>query len=224
MSSKRRQRTIKNPGVNIPGRMPSDDPILYGRSTALSSCDPGREKSRRIFLVIALAVVLWSVFLYLYDPVQIVTLLGVRNVYIFVFLLAMIGGVSLFTTTLLYTSLIAISFGGVDPVWLSLSASTGLLSGDLVIYHLSKTGSQCVPDRYGSIITRLKRWTEKYSDEKMIILIFLYSMTPLPSDAISIVLGVSSFPIRKMVLPLILGKSILILVLMELAMLGYSYF
>lgn len=197
---------------------------MHSRNTALSSCDPGREKSRRIFLVIALAVVLWSVFLSLYDPVQIVKMLGVRNAYIFVFLLAMIGGVSLFTTTLFYTSLIAISFSGVDPVWLSLSASTGLLSGDLVIYHLSRTGSQCIPERYGSIVARLRRRTEKYSDGKMIILIFFYSMTPLPSDAISIVLGISSFPIRKMVLPLILGKSMLILVLMELAMLGYSYF
>ena len=195
---------------------------MHERSVVSSYCDLGREKSRRIFLALALAIVLWSIFLYLHDPVQLVTRLGVHNVYIFVFILAMIGGVSLFTTTLFYTSLVTISLGGVDPVWLSLAASTGLLFGDLVIYHLSRAGSQCVPERYGSIVARLKGWAERYSDKKMIILIFLYSLTPLPSDAISIVLGVSSFPIKKMVLPLILGKFILILVFMELVMLGYN--
>lgn len=187
-------------------------------------CGLGRKKSRQIFVLIVLFIVLWSIFLNFYSPEQIVTTLGVRNVYIFVFLMAMIGGVSLFTTTLFYTTLVTISFGGVNLVWLSLLASTGLLSGDLVIYYLSKTGSQCVPEKYEGIIVRLIEWGEKYSDNKIILLIFFYSLTPLPSDAISIFLGVSSFPIRKMVLPLVLGKFVLILILIELVMLGYSFF
>lgn len=187
-------------------------------------CGLGREKSRQIFVLIALFIILWSIILTFHTPAQIVATLGVRNVYMFVFLLAMIGGVSIFTTTLFYTSLVTISFGGVDVVWLSLFASTGLLFGDLVIYYLSRTGSQCVPEKYESIIVRLIGWTERYSDRKMIMLIFFYSLTPLPSDAISIVLGVSSFPVRKMVLPLILGKFVLILVFIELVMLGYSLF
>ena len=174
--------------------------------------------------MIALFIVLWSIFLNFYAPAKIVTTLGIRNVYIFVFLLAMIGGVSIFTTTLFYASLVTISFGGVNLVWLSLLASTGLLSGDLVIYYLSKTGSQCVPEKYEGTVVHLIEWTEKYSDNKIILLIFFYSLTPLPSDAISIFLGVSSFPIRKMVLPLVLGKFILIFVFIELVMLGYSFF
>ncbi len=192
--------------------------------TVSGYCGLGREKSRQIFVLIALFIILWSVFLSFYTPAQVVAALGVRNVYIFVFLLAMIGGVSIFTTTLFYTSLVTISFGGVDVIWLSLFASAGLLFGDLVIYYLSRTGSQCVPEKYESIIVRLIGWTERFSDRKMITLIFFYSLTPLPSDAISIVLGVSSFPIRKMILPLFLGKFVLIVIFIELVMLGYSFF
>jgi membrane protein YqaA with SNARE-associated domain len=177
-----------------------------------------------IFVLIALFIVLWSIFFSFYTPEQIVTMLGVQNVYIFVFLLSIIVGVSVFTTTLFYTSLVAISFGGVSLVWVSLLASIGLLSGDLVVYYFSKTGSQCVPEKYGGIIVRLIEWTKKYSDNKIILVIFFYSLTPLPSDAISIFLGVTSFPIRKMVIPLVLGKFILILVFLELVMLGYSFF
>lgn len=187
-------------------------------------CSFGRRKSRQIFILIALFIVLWSIFLNFSTPTQIVTTLGIRNIYIFVFLLAMIGGVSIFTTTVFYTSLVAISFGGVNLVWLSFFASIGLLFGDLVVYYLSKIGSQCVPEKYEGLIVRLIEWTEKYSDNKIILLIFFYSLTPLPSDAISIFLGVMSFPIRKMALPIVLGNFILILVFIELVMLGYSFF
>lgn len=187
-------------------------------------CSFDRKKSMPVFVLIAFFIVLWSILLNFYTPEQIVTILGVHNVYIFVFLLAIIVGVSVFTTTLFYTSLVAISFGGVNLVWVSLLASLGLLSGDLVVYYFSKTGSQCVPEKYEGIIVRLIKWTKKYSDNKIILLIFLYSLAPLPSDAISIFLGISSFPIRKMVLPLVLGKFIMIFVLLELVTLGYNFF
>ncbi|AEH60936.1 conserved hypothetical protein [Methanosalsum zhilinae DSM 4017] len=184
----------------------------------------GRKRSMQIFFIIALFVVLWSIFLHFYPPAQIVAMLGVRNVYIFVFLLAMIGGVSIFTTTLFYTSLITIAFGGVNLIWLSLFASTGLLFGDLIFYYMAKTGSQCVPQKYENIVSRLKEFMYRYSDRTIIFIIFAYSLTPLPSDAISIVLGVSAFPIRKMILPLILGKFLLILLFIEIVFLGYSFF
>lgn len=187
-------------------------------------CGFDRKKSLPIFILIALFILLWSVLLSFYTPEQIVTMLGVQNVYVFVFLLAIFVGVSVFTTTLFYTSLIAISLGGVNLAWVSLLASVGLLSGDLVFYYFSKTGSRCVPKRYEGIIVRLIEWTKKYSDNKMILLIFFYSTAPLPSDAISIFLGITSFPIRKMVLPLVLGKFVNILVLLELVTLGYSFF
>lgn len=187
-------------------------------------CGFDRKKSRLIFVLIALFIISWSILLNFYTPEQIVTMLGVQNVYIFIFFLAVTVGVSVFTTTLFYTSLVAISFGGVNLVWVSLLASIGLLSGDLVFYYFSKTGSRCVPERYEGIIVRLIEWTKKYSDNKMILLIFFYSAAPLPSDAISIFLGITSFPIRKMVLPLVLGKFVNILLLLELVMLGYSFF
>jgi membrane protein YqaA with SNARE-associated domain len=187
-------------------------------------CNFDRKKSRQIFVLIALFIVLWSVFLNFYSPAEIVTTLGVRNVYIFTFLLAMIAGVSLFTSTLFYTTLITISFGGVSLVLLSLLASIGLFFGDVTIYYLSWAGSRCVPEKYEGFIVHLVEWSKKYSENKMTLFVFLYSLSPLPSDAISIFLGIISFPIRKMVLPLVIGKFITLFIFLELLMLGYSFF
>lgn len=197
---------------------------LSEQDTKPGYCSFDRKKSLPIFIFLALFIILWSVLLSIYTPEQIVEMIGIQNIYIFVFILAIIVGVSVFTTTLFYTSLVAISLGGINLAWVSLLASIGLLSGDLVFYYFAKTGSRCVPKRYEGIIVRLLEWTRKYSDNKIILLIFLYSAAPLPSDAISIFLGIISFPVRKMVLPLVLGKFVNILILLELAALGYGFF
>ncbi|MCS3924875.1 VTT domain-containing protein [Methanosalsum natronophilum] len=180
-------------------------------------------KNKNTFLFLISLVIVWSLIIYFYHPTEIVEILGIRNVYIFIFLLAMIGGVSMFTTTFFYTSLATIAFGGVNIVWLALYASIGLLFGDLIFYYLAKSGSQCAPAKYASIIEKLRNWMSKLKDIEIVFLIFVYSLTPLPSDAISIVLGIYSFPIKKMVLPLIIGKFFLILVFIELVMLGYTF-
>jgi len=170
-------------------------------------CNFDRGKSRLVFVLIALFIASWSILLGFYTPEEIVAIPGVQNVYVFVFLLSIIVGVSVFTTTLFYTSLVAISLGGVNLAWISLLSSIGLLSGDLVIYYISRTGSQCIPEKYENYFVN-----------------FLCSILPLPSDSISIFLGVTSFPVRKMILPLVFGKFIMITVLLELAALGYSLF
>ena len=135
-------------------------------------CNFDRGKSRLVFVLIALFIASWSILLGFYTPEEIVAIPGVQNVYVFVFLLSIIVGVSVFTTTLFYTSLVAISLGGVNLVWISLLSSIGLLSGDLVIYYISRTGSQCVPERYEDIIIRLIQRTKRYSDNKITLLIF----------------------------------------------------
>lgn len=187
-------------------------------------CSFDGKKSRLIFVLTALFIVSLSALLKFYTPEQIIITLGIQNVYIFIFLLAIIVGVSVLTTTLFYTSLAAIAVGGVNLLWLSLLASIGLFSGDLIFYYLSKTGSQCVSKKYEGIIIRLTEWAKKYTDNKIVLLIFFYSLSPLPNDVISIFLGILSFPIRKIVLPLILGNFIMTFVFLKLVMLGYSFF
>jgi len=80
---------------------------------------------------------------------------------------------------------------------MSSNANSNANSGDIEVYYFSKTSSQCVLEKYDGVIVRLIEWTKKYSDNKIILLIFFYSLDPIPSDAISIFLGVTSFPVKK---------------------------
>ncbi|WP_245312570.1 VTT domain-containing protein [Methanohalophilus levihalophilus] len=134
----------------------------------------------------------------------------------------MIGGVSTFTSTTFYTVLITLALGDVNPILMALFASIGLTFGDLVFYYLGSKGRQCIPGKYERTVFRLTTWMEKIDDRVTMLIIFLYSLTPLPSDIIAIALAVAGFPFRKMIFPLLAGNFTLIILLVELAKLGYS--
>lgn len=184
--------------------------------------DSNRKRNIRLLALLSLLILAWLVVLFYYSPNEIVESLGVHNVYAFVFLLAMIGGVSTFTSTTFYTALITLALGDVNPVWLALFASIGLTFGDLFFYYLGSKGRQCVPGKYENNVFRLTRWMEKIDDKITMLLIFFYSLTPLPSDIIAIALAIAGFPFRKMILPLLAGNFTLIILLVELSKLGYS--
>lgn len=180
------------------------------------------KKNIQILGLIVLFIASWSILLFYHPPGEIVERLGVRNIYIFVFLLAMIGGVSTFTSTTFYTALITISLGGVKPIWIALFASIGLTFGDLVFYYLGTKGRQCIKGKYAGNVFRLTKWMEKIDDRITMLMIFFYSLTPLPSDIIAISLAIVGFPFRKMIIPLFVGNFTLIIMLVELSKLGHS--
>ncbi|WP_370574606.1 hypothetical protein [Methanomethylovorans sp.] len=212
--------------------MPSEDNIngqaSSGRSTAVCTLkEDAVSTRRRDILLLGLLIMFifaWSVFLMYYPPEEIIGYLGVDNTYLFVFLLAAIGGVSAFTSTSFYTALITISVGGVDPVYIAIFASIGLTMGDIVFYVIGREGKQCVPPKYGKYIDRFLQFVKDAGDRKVILLIFVYSLTPLPSDILAIALALAGFPLRKMVLPFLTGNFVLILMLTELAKYGYQLF
>jgi membrane protein YqaA with SNARE-associated domain len=212
--------------------MPSEDSITgpagSGQSATFCTLAENEVSTRKRDIIIVGLLVLfiftWSVFLVYYPPQEIVGYLGVHNTYLVVFLLAAIGGVSAFTSTSFYTALVTISLGGVNPVYIALFASVGLTVGDIVFYIVGRKGKQCVPSKYGKHIGRFLQLLKDAGDKKVVLLIFIYSLTPLPSDILAIGLALSGFPLKKMVPPLLIGNFVLILMLAELAIYGYRLF
>ncbi|WP_342304883.1 VTT domain-containing protein [Methanolobus sp. ZRKC5] len=153
---------------------------------------------------------------------EIVERLGVRNVYIFIFLMSLIGGVSTFTSTTFYTALIAISFGGVNSLWFSLVASAGLTFGDMLFYYLGIKCKKCIKGKSEVYVSHLTKRMKKLDDRIIMLLIFFYSLSPLPSDIIAIALAIVGFPFKKMIIPLFMGNFALILMILEISKLGYS--
>ncbi len=184
----------------------------------------GSNNKRNITIIgsIFLLVVLWSIFLIYYPPAQIIERLGVRNTYTFIFLMSLIGGVSTFSSTTFYTTLIAISLGGVNSMWLSLVASAGLTFGDMFFYYLGMKCKKCIKGKYEVYVSRLIKRMQHLDERLIMLLIFLYSLTPLPSDIIAIALAIVGFPFKKMIIPLFTGNFTLIIIIVEISKFGYN--
>lgn len=191
--------------------------------TLANDATSSRRKDIMVAGLLLMIILAWSVLLIYYPPEKIVEFLGVQNTYLVVFLLAAIGGVSAFTSTSFYTALVTISLAGITPIYLALFASVGLTLGDIVFYILGKKGKSCVTPNYGNYINGLLQFVEKVSDRAIMILIFFYSLTPLPSDILAIVLAIVGFPLKKMIPPLLAGNFALTLILAELAIYGYQF-
>ncbi|WP_321431213.1 VTT domain-containing protein [uncultured Methanolobus sp.] len=176
----------------------------------------------RPVIFIVLFIVSWSVLLYYYSPEDIVNFIGIENVYAFIFLIALVGGVSTFTSTTFYTALITISLGGVNTITVALLASIGLTIGDLLFYYLGSQSKKCIKERYESKINGFVSYMERTGDTIVMFLIFLYSLAPLPSDILAIALAIVEFPFKKMIVPLLIGNFTLIVALVELSKLGYN--
>lgn len=178
--------------------------------------------SMRPVLFIVLFIISWSILLHYYSPEDIINFIGINNVYTFIFLMALVGGVSTFTSTTFYTTLITLSVGGVNTIIVALLASIGLTLGDMLFYYLGSQSKQCIKKRYENKINRFVSYFEKTGDTIVMVMIFLYSLVPLPSDILAITLAIAEFPFKKMIIPLLLGNFTLIVILVELSKLGYS--
>lgn len=182
-----------------------------------------KDHDRIIIILIFTFIVFWSILLYYYPPSEIVSKVGVHNVYVFAFLLAMIGGVSAFTSTSFYITLITLSAGGADPVYIGVFASIGLTLGDLLFYYLGKKGKQYIPERYGWGIRKLSSYVQKIKDRYIGVLIFTYSLTPLPSDILALTLAVIGYPLKYMIIPLLLGNFALISIMATISQIGFNF-
>ncbi|MEZ5335231.1 MAG: VTT domain-containing protein [Methanolobus sp.] len=179
-------------------------------------------ESMRPVLFIVLFIISWSILLHYYSPEDIINFIGINNIYIFIFLIALVGGVSTFTSTTFYTTLITLSIGGINTVVVALLASIGLTLGDMLFYYLGSQSKQCIKTRYENKVNSFVSYIEKTGDTVVMVMIFIYSLVPLPSDILAITLAIVEFPFKKMIVPLLLGNFTLIFSLVELSKLGYS--
>ncbi|KKU03865.1 MAG: hypothetical protein UX06_C0032G0005 [Candidatus Giovannonibacteria bacterium GW2011_GWA2_45_21] len=84
------------------------------------------EKALAFFAVVSVITGL-TIFLFYVHPARIILAIGVNNIYIATFLLAIIGGVSAFTATSFYAALFAFALGGANPFLLALFSAPGVL-------------------------------------------------------------------------------------------------
>ena len=139
---------------------------------------------------VGLFLVVWGGLLLWKGPSAIVDLIGVENAYLVIFLLAISGGLSSFTSAPYYAALLTFAAGGADPLLLGLIAGLSISIGDMLVFTLgrvafaeSRLKDHWLVVKIKALLARAPRWGVPG-------LIVLYTLfTPFPNDVLMVSLG-----------------------------------
>lgn len=170
---------------------------------------PSRLKKILPRAIIILIFIAWTVFVLSTSPVELVKSIGVTNGYIVAFVLAFLGGFSLFVTTPYYLVVAALAAGGLNPVLVGLAAGIGIFLGDSTSYFIGYRGHDILPKYYQKVFDRFQRWAATHSSWHVALALFVYGAAiPLPNDVIVVPMGLVRYPYRQLMIPLGLGNVV----------------
>lgn len=180
--------------------MTSTESALPGADTAQKSPRRVRHALRRAlpFLlgVGVLALVLNVAFSFIH-PEQLVSWVGVENIYAVVFLVAAIGGLSSATGPVLVITLATFAAGGANPLLLGTVAGIGLFISDSLFFLAFSLGRRVLSPALESRADALRTWIGSHPPSLVVIVTFAYlALTPLPNDIVTSSFGLAGYRYR----------------------------
>jgi len=182
-----------------------------------------KKDKKRIIPILAISIViLISVALYFYgrNPERVGEL---RNYgYLGAFLISLIGnasillpGIALWLLTGLGVVLYS-SAGIVAPIIVGLAGGAGAALGEIVGYMAGYSGRGIIENR--KLYDRLSAWVRRWGT----IAIFIFALVPLFFDLVGLAAGALRFPLWKFILVCWVGRTVLYVVFVALAALGWE--
>jgi len=161
-----------------------------------------------VFGLLLSFIVAWTLVFLVIGPTEVVDLIGVRNGYIALFLVALFGGVSTFTFSTYVGTLLVLAASGLDPLLLGLVSGAGVTFGDTVYYYLGRKGRMFLDGGvFSRFVKRATDWLHHKPAWVAVVGTYVYAaFTPLPNDVLAIALGATRRPYFHVILPLVFGN------------------
>ncbi len=184
---------------------------------------PSRLKRRFVFLLTLLLVIAITVGLYLIygrHPERLVELR--THLYWGAFLISVIGNATIIlpgAVLVILSNIGTLLYGVVGlsgPIIVGLVGGAGAAIGEITGYVAGYSGRGIVTRR--KMYSRVEDWVRRWG----ILTIFIFSLVPFVFDLVGIVAGVLRFPFWKFIFFCWLGRTILYVVFVSLAALGWE--
>ena len=164
-----------------------------------------------------------SFFLYYSSPENLIEFIGVENVYFFIFILALIGGMTTFSGIPYHLVLVTLAIGDLNPILLGVSAAAGVTLGDSTSYFVGHQGRVIIPQGIQKILGKISAFGFKHP-RLLPLFFFLYgSFLPFSNDFIVISMGLARYPFWRVMIPLGAGNLIFNISLAFLASYAYDF-
>jgi len=164
-----------------------------------------------------------SFLLYYSSPEKLIEFIGVENAYFFIFILALIGGITTFSGIPYHLVLVTLAIGDLNPILLGVSAAAGVTLGDSTSYFVGHQGQVIIPQGIQKVLGKISAFGFKYP-RILPLFFFLYgSFVPFSNDFIVISMGLARYPYRRVMLPLGAGNLVFNVSLAFLASYAYDF-
>lgn len=167
-----------------------------------------KQTTKLTVIALIASIVFWSLLVYFVGADRLVELIGVKNGYVIVFVMALFGGMSSFSGISYPATIVTLASGGLDPLSLAIFSAAGVLIGDTVYFYISHHSSRLVGEgSVKALINRFSAWLNRRPRWVVFLVVYLYTaLTPLPNDLLTISLGLARQPYALVITALAFGS------------------
>ncbi|MFA5258996.1 MAG: VTT domain-containing protein [Candidatus Pacearchaeota archaeon] len=176
--------------------------------------------------ILLLFVISLSVLLYFISPSKIVNFIGIENSYVLVFILGILGGVSILFPFPYYLFVLTFAAGGSNPILLGIFTGLGVIIGESTSYWIGYNGTFIFSNKFQKkLVNFSKNLNTLKNTILMSLFLFIYGVfIPIPNDVLILPLGATKYNYWKLIIPLGLGNILFNILLAYGGIQGWSFF
>lgn len=157
-----------------------------------------------ILVLIVISIIIFSMRKY------IIRLLLGFNGFIAVFLLSLIGCLSVVPIPYTYILFLIAMHYELNPIIVSLGGAFGSTLGETIAWFLGRASSSILRDtKYFKRIETIIKFTKSHSSITLPILTFIFALTPLPDKILFLPLGVVRYSVLRLLPAAFMGKMVM---------------
>lgn len=157
-----------------------------------------------ILVLIVISIIIFSMRKY------IIRLLLGFNGFIAVFLLSLIGCLSVVPIPYTYILFLIAMHYELNPIIVSLGGAFGSTLGETIAWFLGRASSSILRDtKYFKRIETIIKFTKSHSSITLPILTFIFALTPLPDKILFLPLGVVRYSVLRLLPAAFMGKMMM---------------
>tara|TARA_Y100000310_G_scaffold37840_1_gene35469 strand:- start:189 stop:755 length:567 start_codon:yes stop_codon:yes gene_type:complete len=184
-----------------------------------------KKELRGLFCLVGFFVLFWVVLLSFYTPFEIVSKVGINNSYVMLFLVSILDSILTMTYVFSYPFAATLVGGGLNFILLGLLMGFGTTIGDILFFYIGHTGRSILPNKIETFLEKIFGWLARKPQWVLDLGVFIYvGLSPFPNNILTAVGGLTSYPLKKLLWPLIVGNIFLSLLFCYSVYRGFSLF
>lgn len=178
-----------------------------------------------LFVLLSLFIIGFFALYVFYSPKDLILYLGVRNSFVILFFVSIVGAFTSMTKFSAYPMIVALVAGNMNFVYVGIVAGVGLAAGDTLFFSFGYSARELTNHKWKDKLRNMLTKLQSINDWLVQALIFVYvGASPFPNNLLSGTLAFTGYPFKKVIAPLVLGDLAFCMLVSWLAFRGINLF